>query len=269
MGHSLFERHRLGYRLTADGRDLLAHAEAVERSALAVDRWRGAAESHPVVTIAAGAWTSAFIARHGVDLVAGDEDLRVALRTGSAVADLTRREANLGLRNRRPEQGGLAGQRLVKVAFAAYGGRAFVETSPAARNEERIQTCPWIAFSPPGPKVPTAVWLSRQSPREPRFSCSTAAALLAAARSGLGLCVLPCFIGDDEAALVRASGLIDELSHEQWLVSHDDDRHSEPIRRVSRRLAALVRSRSALFEGRLPAAAGRGAKADPPPSPAR
>ncbi len=252
MGVSLFLRHRLGYDLTAAGRDLLALAEEFEQGALAIDRWRGAAETQPVVTVAAGAWTSAFIARHSEKLVAADEAVTLEIRTGSGLADLTRRQANLGLRNRQPDQPGLAGQRLVRVAFAVYGARGFDERFAEALDERRYRACPWIVFAPEGPKVPTAVWLAQRSPRSARIRCSTAAALLAATRSGLGLSVLPCFIGDSEPGLMRVSGLIAELGHDQWLVSHDDDRQLAPIRRLSRRLAALLRAHRDLFEGRQP-----------------
>ncbi len=252
MGVALFLRHRLGYDLTAAGRNLLALAEEFEQGALAIDRWRGAAETQPVVTIAAGAWTSAFVARHSATLVAPDEGMTLEIRTASGLADLTRRQANLGLRNRQPDQPGLAGQRLVRVAFAVYGARGIDERFPEARDERRYQACPWIAFAPEGPKVPTAVWLAQRSLRSARVRCSTAEALLEATRSGLGLAVLPCFIGDSEAGLMRVSDPIAELGHDQWLVSHDDDRHLAPIRRLSRRLAALLRAHKDLFEGRQP-----------------
>ena len=65
-----------------------------------------------------------------------------------------------------------------------------------------------------GPKVPSATWLDRHVHREARLKCSTAQAVLEAALAGAGLCVLPCFIGDAEAKLTRASGIIAELGHD-------------------------------------------------------
>lgn len=138
----------------------------------------------------------------------------------------------------------------MNVAFAIYGETAYVRDRPEARDERRYAACRWIGFSPPGPKVPSAVWLEQQVYRDAWLTCSTAQAVLEAALAGAGLCVLPCFIGDAEARLTRASGIIAELSHDQWLVSHDEDRHSNHIRRVSDRLAQLIRGHERLFAGR-------------------
>lgn len=257
LGVSLFVRRRDGYVLTAAGKQLLELAEALEAGALGVERWRTAADPHPVVKIAAGAWTSAFIARHMSDLIDNCEDLSIEILTGTEPADLLRREANLGLRNRRPEALGLAGKLLVPVAFAVYGEKAFVRSRPEATDERRFVACRWITFSPPGPKAASAVWLDQHLHRDARLRCSTAHAVLEAAQAGMGLCVLPCFIGDSEPKLARASGIIAALAHDQWLVSHDDDRRNKHIEQVSGRLSKLIRSQKQLFKGERPAHAPR------------
>ena len=250
LGISLFVHRRDGYDLTIAGKELLELAEAVERGALSVDRWRTAADRHPVVKIAAGAWTSTFIARHISNLIDQNENLTIEILTDIAPADLMRREANIGLRNRRPETPGLAGQRLVRVEFAIYGEETLVRSCPEVPDERRFGDCRWVTFSPPGPKVPSTVWLDQHLHGEATLRCSTAQAVLEAAIAGSGLCVLPCFIGDAEPRLARTSKIIAELGHDQWLVSHDDDRHDKQIRRVSGRLVKLIRSYEQLFEGR-------------------
>jgi DNA-binding transcriptional LysR family regulator len=250
LRRSLFRRRRDGYELTIAGRELLALAETLEQGALRIERWRASAASYPVVTIAAGAWTSAFLARQMPDLIAGDDELRIEILTAASTADLLRREANLGLRNHRPDAPGLAGKRLLRVEFAIYGAASLVANRGEAEGGRWQAACHWIAFSPPGPKVPSAVWLERHFGRDARLRCSTAQAVLDAARAGTGLCILPCFIGDTEPKLRRASGLIAELGHEQWLVSHDDDRHNKEIRKVATRLAKLMQAHQRLFAGR-------------------
>ncbi len=250
LGASLFRRHRRGYDLTSAGKELLERAEAFERAALDVERWQSATDIRPLVKIAAGDWTSAFVARHILDVIDPKEELAVEILTGISPSDLLRRQANLGLRNRRPDTPGLAGRRLVQVAFAIYGEKALVRSSPEARDERRYAACRWIAFSPPGPKVPSAVWLDQQLESAAQIICSTAMAVLESALAGAGLCVLPCFIGDADRRLTRASETIAALVHDQWLVTHDDDRHDGQIKIVSERLATLIRSNEALFSGR-------------------
>jgi DNA-binding transcriptional LysR family regulator len=224
-------------------------AERLELDALNIDRWRMSDEKVSTVKIAAGAWTSAFIARHMGELMSEDEDMLIELVSGTGPADLLRREANLGLRNRRPEISGLAGYKLTRVEFAIFGGRRYVEEKPEARNFHRFRTCRWIAFSPSGPKTPSAAWLDEHLERTPNLRCRSSQEVLEAAGADLGLCVLPCFIGDAHDELVRASGIIEELGHEQWLVSHDQDRQQRHIRRIIDRLRSLVKTHRRLFLG--------------------
>lgn len=249
LGKQLFLRHRDGYDLTSEGRDLLQLAEALKLNALNVDRWRDSNESGIVVKIAAGAWTSAFVARHIGELVSEDDGTAIELVTGTSPADLLRREANLGIRNRRPETAGLAGYRLTRVEFAIYGARGYVEENTVAGDHRRFGKCRWIVFAPPGPRTPSAVWLDEHLSQAPIVRCRAAQEVLEATASGSGLCVLPCFMGDSHAGLARASDIIAELGHEQWLVSHDEDRRNRHIRRVSERLKALIRAHRPLFMG--------------------
>ncbi|WP_119272286.1 LysR substrate-binding domain-containing protein [Taklimakanibacter deserti] len=249
LGGQIFVRQRDGYVLTQRGKDLLRLAEALELNALNIDRWRVADETGSVVRIAAGAWTSAFIARHMGDLVDEGENIQIELVSGTGLADLLRREASLGLRNRRPEIPGLAGHKLTRVEFAVFGGSAYVEEKAEVRDHRRFQACRWIAFSPPGPKTPSAVWLDEHLERAPILRCRSGQEVLEAAQAGLGLCVLPCFIGDARNGLIRASGIIEELGHDQWLVSHDQDRQQRHIRRISDRLRSLAKAHRRLFLG--------------------
>lgn len=249
LGRALFVRRRDGYALTDGGQDLLRLAEAFELDALSIDRWRTSSGIGAVVRIAAGAWTSAFIAGRIGSLVDPDENTQIELVTGTSAADLLRREANLGLRNRRPELPGLAGHKLTRVAFAAYGGQAYVKETAEAHDHRRFAACRWIVLSPPGPKTPSAVWLDERLERAPALRCRSPQEVLEAAGSGFGLCVLPCFIGDSCTTLARASDNIDALEHEQWLVSHDQDRHQRHIRRISDRLRTLIKANRDLFAG--------------------
>jgi DNA-binding transcriptional LysR family regulator len=249
LGALLFNRHRDGYELTSAGQGLLQQIEQVEQGALAIERWRSSLTPHQVIRISAGAWMSSFVARHLSDIVRSSGQPRLELITNPAVVDIARREANLGIRNHRPSAPGLAGRRLVRVEFAIYGAPSYVTKHPAANDERRFTQCEWLAFSPPGTSVPSAAWLEQRLKGTAMLRCSTPNPILDAAASGAGLCVLPCFIGDQESRLIRLSETIQELSHDQWLVSHDDDRHNRAIRQVAASLANLIRGNRALFMG--------------------
>ena len=68
--------------------------------------------------------------------------------------------------------------------------------------------------------------------------------------AGAGLTVLPCFAGDSDARLVRiVAAPITELETEQWLVSHQDERHGREVRTVLDRLGKLLKANAPLFAG--------------------
>ena len=252
MGLSLFKRQPDGYALTPDGRIFLSMAEDVERNVVSIERWRAGRSSTQRVSIAAGHWTSLFLARALPQLAQGVPDTPIDILTGMSTLNLSRREATLGLRNQRPEQSGLAGRRLVTVAFAVYANDTLINQVAASEFPDFVSIVPWIVFRPDGPKTPSAIWLDQTVLNDPAYTCSSAEAVLSSSLAGAGFCVLPCFIGDATEGLMRASTPIRSLSHEQWLVRHDEDRHDSTIASVANSLANIIRGERQLFAGNRP-----------------
>lgn len=253
LGAPLFIRRRDGYDLTESGQELLSRGGEVEGAMLSIERWSATASPPAAVRIASGAWTGAFLAAHAAAIAgtAAEPGPRFTLEilSGSRSVDLLRREADLGIRNRRPTTPGLAGRRLGQIAFAVYGAPHFLGANPSGRDERRYNEVDWVVFGPSDTDIPSTLWLARHLRREPLLRCSDPRAVLDAAIAGIGLCLLPCFIGDAHSRLARASAPITEMTHEQWLVSHDEDRHNRAIRLAANRLAQLIRGKRALFAG--------------------
>ena len=61
--------------------------------------------------------------------------------------------------------------------------------------------------------------------------------------AGLGTALLPTFIGDSQPGLRRTGGTIAELAHEQyeqWLVTHQEDRHLPEVGRTIDRMCRVL-----------------------------
>ncbi len=239
LGVTLFSRHRLGYDLTTAGRELFERSGALEQGALAIERWRTIIDPHPVVKIAAGSWTSSFISSHIQEIIPAKVPVRIELVTGVGFLDISRREVNLGIRNKRPHQTGLACLKIGQVDFAIYGAPSYITSHPLASTKERYEACEWITLLSHAGNTPSLTWLEQYIPGPARLACSSSYAILDAVVTGAGLCILPCFIGDHDHRLSRVSGNIGDLTSTRWLVSHDDDRHDKPIRLIADRLAKL------------------------------
>lgn len=249
VAQRLFDRHRDGYTLTPAGEELLALVGNIEPGAMAIERWRTRADPVPTVRIAAGPWTAAFLAAH-IAQIRGADGLSIEILSGSAPVDLMRREAQIGVRNRRPEGRGLAGRKLVQISFAVYGKSAATDSSEPLPEAASLSVRDWIELSPQDTPPPSAIWLQRKLGSPSPVRLPTTHALLEAAIAGAGLCILPCFIGDEQKGLKRCSASIRELRHDQWLVSHDEDRHTRPVRTVIDRLVELMHDHRDLFAGR-------------------
>ncbi|MCP4314975.1 MAG: LysR family transcriptional regulator [Hyphomicrobiales bacterium] len=249
LGMELFHRSKDGYALTTAGLELLELAEGVETETAKVDRWRDRSFHSHKVRIAVGFWTGLFLAHKMSELRPDDGKTDLALITGVSDIDLLRRQANIGVRNRRPVQSGLAGQKLTRVEFAIYGDADYVGANPHSKSHRRFWECDWLTILHSGTKPPSAAWLEAHLERDPVLTCNSAAALMAALTTGAGLAILPCFVGDASPRLVRCSDTISELAHDQWLVSHDEDRHERHISDVLDNIADLIRRHRRLFEG--------------------
>ncbi|MEM7441119.1 MAG: LysR family transcriptional regulator, partial [Pseudomonadota bacterium] len=61
------------------------------------------------------------------------------------------------------------------------------------------------------------------------------------ALAGTARVVLPTFIGSQFDTLKQVSPLIDDLEHEQWLVTHHEDRFVPEVRKVIDRIYLILK----------------------------
>ena len=221
LGQELFERLPRGYELTDEGKTLLTVAQRIQGS---IDPVLMAANNANVrrVKISAGTWTTYLLCQHVKRIVANDS---VVLQFIAAdhLLDIPHREAVIGIRNQRPQQVSLAGQRINKVRFAVY-----------ARDQS---VSSWVQVIG---STPSAHWVSEHLGDAACIEVSHPRNALDLAMMGYVKAVLPCFIGDAIEGLVKVSDEIDELEHTQWLVTHQEDRHLPEVRRVIDRIHGVL-----------------------------
>jgi len=217
LGRDLFRRMPRGYELTDEGRDLLTRAAALEshiQPIVAVDAERAL----PLVKVSAGTWVTHILCGRVPEIV-GSDRVRLRFISTDEVLDIGRREAVIGIRNRRPEGIGLAGRRITRVRFAAYATSNDVSTW--ARVLGRTPSARWVQDT-----ISNARVIEVTSPRN----------ALDLALAGSVRTVLPTFIGARLGALHQVSPLIEDLEHDQWLATHHEDRFIPDVRKVIDRI---------------------------------
>lgn len=221
LGRELFVRHDRGYELTADGRDLREDLADVETRLNRLSA-QSSREMAPLVKISAGSWTTLHLLGHLDALIGTPPDVRLRFVASEDQLDISHREVVIGLRNKRPTEDGLAGRKLARVEFAPYA------TTDAPDR--------WIKVVA---ETPSARWMDRKIGRDAICEVTAPRDSLALAVSGAGIALLPTFVGEQQTTLVRRGDTVPELAHDQWLVTHQEDRHLPEVRQVLRRLYSL------------------------------
>ena len=195
LGREIFERLPRGYALTAEGEALLARASEVERQLNLIQQHLR-------------------------------EFDRIALYSRDTIEVLlpetSRREAVIGVRNRRPEEPGLAGRRVAEVRFAVYAREAGVATWARVMGA-----------------TPSAAWVREASRGAPAIEVTSPRNALDLALAGAARAVLPVFVGR-ESGLEQVTDEIGGLTHDQWLVSHHEARFEPEVRAVLDRIGAVL-----------------------------
>ncbi|UZD90162.1 LysR family transcriptional regulator [Cognatishimia activa] len=222
MGQELVQRHARGYTLTAQGEALMRRAEAIESQITQATQSEGAAQ-RPIVKLSAGTWMARYLAMHINQLVFPDDQLRLRFVSTEEKLDFNHREAVIGIRNQRPTEVALAAQKVGRVHFAAYASAPDLTT--------------WVGVEV---ETPSARWVRANKADRIRVEANTPIMALELAKAGAGCIVLPERIGEAEEGLKRISGTIEELSHDQWLVSHHEDRNAPHVRKVLNRVRTLL-----------------------------
>ena len=219
LGRDLFVRRSHGYDLTDAGVRL---REDLQPAELAIIRATTPAQRGklPLVRITAGTWTMLALADVLRSITGDPPDLRVRLLQGEEVLSIPRREAAIGFRNTRPDTAGLAARKLRPVEFAPYA-------RPDAPQR-------WIVVRA---QTPSARWVAERCGDAVSAEVDTPRLALDLALRGMGQVLLPTFIGDAHLELERVGAKVEDLSHDQWLVTHDDDRALPEIRRALDRIA--------------------------------
>jgi DNA-binding transcriptional LysR family regulator len=223
----LFDRFPEGLRLTLAGKSALPLAERLEVAALALQGQRAAAGPQPSsVRISVGEWAGDFLAQclGGADRQRLPDGVAIELVASDQTINLTRREADLAVRHGRPETGDLYVSRVGTIACAAYG-------APGTQ----ANAVPWITYAQEQAHYALSRWIAatvKADDANPSIRASTMSMQAATARTGGGVAVLPCYLGDRDPALVRMLGRIEQLDAPQWLIVHRDLRRLPIIRAV-------------------------------------
>ena len=248
FGSRLFDRTHAGFVPTQAGEDLLQSAERVEDEMFKAQRditGRDANLSGRVKV------SLPFAILHG--LLAPDlcifsnryPGIDLDLDLTDRFSDLSRLEADVSIRMAFDVTDDVVGRRLIRYAKTIYAAPALAQTLESDSVDENPA---WIGWhngdgsnswtrNTPFPNLPV------------RHNLPSHASQMAAARAGMGLTMLPCFLGDNDPGLVRVPGAAPIPDRSIWLLLRADLRRTARVRAFVDFISAAILRHRALLEG--------------------
>ena len=233
----LFHRHARGLILTEQG-DLLFRAARDMRMRLETTRARLVETSERptgklkiTTTVGLGSlWLSQRIAEF-LDLY---PDMTVELLLSNEELDLAMREADVGLRLRRPAQPDLIQRRLFTVHFHIYASMEYIKRFGEPKTLEDLDDHRLLSFGGDQPSYLLAMhYLSTagREGREPRpyhGVVNNISALKLLVETGAGISVLPDYVADGQTRMTRILREVDLPALDSYIV------YAEEMRSVAR-----------------------------------
>ena len=225
LGQTLFERTPAGFVLTAAGRALVPHAEAMAAAAARIHLAQedGSGLSGQLRVSVSEGFGNSVIAPRLASFVAAHPELEIDLVASSGFLDPSRREADMAVLLARPRKGPLITRKLSDYSLGLYAPAArpdwqdAVAAGPLARAG-----IPVIGYMPDILYAPELDYLGEI---EPGLRASVRSSSILAQRrmiaGGAGVGVLPCFLAADDPGLVRVRPE-QAIARAFWLALHRD-----------------------------------------------
>jgi DNA-binding transcriptional LysR family regulator len=256
LGVRLFERLPGGaYQATPAGERMAAAAERMEDEALAIDRdiagrdhrLSGRLRVTSSETLAYRKLTS-----HLATFRRTHPGIVVELVVDNRVLNLSRREADIALRPMRPKEGDLWGRKLADVAWTFYGAVGYLKDKGGAASGDDLVHHAVIGWEEAAVGIMAADWLNRKVPADAFvYRTNSLVNQFTAAKAGIGLALLPCYLGDEERDLARAlPHLVPDLVGELWIVTHADLKRTARVRAFFDIVGDGLAREHNLFDGR-------------------
>lgn len=222
----LFEVGPAGHSLTAAGERLLRHAEEMERVAQQADqavsgeraRLAGRVRislSEGLATWVVGPAVPALHQRH--------PGIALDVVTGNGFLSPTKREADLAVVLARPTRGPLRVRKLTDYGLGLYGSRAYIAAHGSPADVGAIAEHVLVGYTPDFIYADELRYLPEiGADLEPGFSSSSITLQYRMIASGVGIGVLPHFIGLQDRELVPILPGTVEIRRNFWLAVHND-----------------------------------------------
>jgi DNA-binding transcriptional LysR family regulator len=232
LASRLFERGRGGYALTSSGEEMVRLADRMGEEILAYERRVTGQDLRPSGELRIT--TNDLVLLHLLtDVLAGFRrqypEIALDVVVSNQLLNLSKRDADIALRATYQAPEGLTGRRVGRIAWAVFGS-----TASGVKSFDPVVDVPnhdWIGLSDHISLARASKWLrDRGAEKRTIYKINTMLGFAEAVAGGMGLALLPCFVGERVPGLVRLSPPLPELEGELWVLTHPDLRNTARVR---------------------------------------
>ena len=236
LGVALFEKVGKGLSLTPSGQELLEH---VRQMANAASDFSLAAtgQSHSIegsICISASEAMAAYVlAPLMKKLRLHAPGLQVEIIASNQASDLRKREADIAIRNFKPDHAELITRKLENARAHLYATPDYIQKLPAPINKEALQYADFVGFTNNAP-ILEALQHAAIPITESNFPLITENHLVhwEIVKSGAAIGIMSELIGDQEPLVNRVLPDMEPFIFETWLVVHREVRTNRKVRLV-------------------------------------
>lgn len=225
----IFERSESGYILTPEAEKMIDAAREVENTIFNMQRQIAGRElrlegelrvttTDTLIVSVIGPHLASFHRKH--------PHIVVNVVMTNNILDLNRRDADVAVRPTGAPDGHLVGRRLADIQFAIYASPDYLGSC----NADRLDQHSWIGFETELQSTLPGKWLDNNIPVEKIcLRGDSFIALKVASENGMGLSLLPHYLGDSSRYLQKLPIAIEELNTGLWLITHPDLNRSAKV----------------------------------------
>jgi DNA-binding transcriptional LysR family regulator len=242
LGVILFERVGRGLTLTPSGLDLIDHVRAMGDAATRISlSASGQSQSiEGTIRISASEVDAAYRLPAILErLRASEPGIDIEIVASNAASDLSRREADIAIRNFRPTQPNLIARKVKDLAGNIYAAPAYLKNLGAPKTAAGFNQADFIGFDRTDALI-TMLNSFGFSLTQRNFPILSESHLVQweFVKQGMGVGIMAQDIGDNEPRVQRALPKFGPIMFPIWLVSHRELNTSRRVRLVFDLLAS-------------------------------
>lgn len=234
IGSKLFDRSSQGHRLTSAGHRLLEHVEKLESTLAMVESdvfGDSLALTGEIRLGATEGFGSYFLAPHVAHFCTRHPGITVDLLPMPRNINLSKREADASVTVDRPTIDSFVTSKLAEYRLLPYATREYLRRHPPIHGVTDLPGHRWIDYVDDLVFAKQQFSLQTWLPGAKPFMRSTSViAQFQAVRSGLGVAVLPCFLGAASKELVPILPARIDITRTFWLVAPQERRELARIK---------------------------------------